>query len=73
MSKKILRIISGVMFIIAVVFLSIALTHPELGTVFYIGSLRIGAAIWRAFYLIYAVVMVALFVASFCVDKVKKR
>lgn len=73
MSKKILRIISGVMFIIAVVFLSIALTHPELGTVFYIGSLRIGAAIWRAFYLIYAVVMVALLVASFCVDKVKKR
>lgn len=73
MSKKILRIISGVMLIIAVVFLSIALTHPELGTVFYIGSLRIGAAIWRAFYLIYAVVMVALLVASFCVDKVKKR
>jgi hypothetical protein len=55
------------------VFLSIALTHPEYGTVFYIGSLRIGAAIWRAFYLIYAVVMVALLVASFCVDKVKKR
>ena len=73
MSKKILRIISGVMFIIAVVFLSIALTHPEFGTVFYIGSLRIGAAIWRAFYLIYAVVMAALFIASFCVDKVKKR
>ena len=73
MSKKILRIISGVMFIIAVVFLSIALTHPELGTVFYIGSLRIGAAIWRAFYLIYVVVMVALFIASFCADKVKKR
>ena len=65
MSKKILRIISGVMLIIAVVFLSIALTHPEFGTVFYIGNLRIGAAIWRAFYLIYAVVMVGLFVASF--------
>ena len=73
MSKKILRIISGVMLIIAVVFLSIALTHPEFGTVFYFGNLRIGAAIWRAFYLIYAVVMVALFIASFCVDKVKKR
>ena len=73
MSKKILRIISGVMLIIAVVFLSIALTHPEFGTVFYIGNLRIGAAIWRAFYLIYVVVMVALFIASFCVDKVKKR
>lgn len=65
MSKKILRIISGVMLIIAVVFLSIVLTHPEFGTVFYIGNLRIGAAIWRAFYLIYAVVMVGLFVASF--------
>lgn len=65
MSKKILRIISEVMLIIAVVFLFIALTHPEFGTAFYIGNLRIGAAIWRAFYLIYAVVMIGLFVASF--------
>ena len=73
MSKKILRIISVVMFIIAVVFLFIALTHPEFGTVFYIGNLRIGAAIWRAFYLIYAVVMVVLFVASFCVDRNKVK
>ena len=69
--KIILRIVSGAMLFVAIVFLSFALTHPEFGTVFYIGSWEIGPAIWRAFYLIYAVVMVALFIASFCVDKVK--
>ena len=69
LSKKILRIISGVMLIIAVVFLSIALTHPELGRVFYIGDLRIGSAIWRVFYIIYAIIMVGLFIASFYVGK----
>ena len=54
MSKKILRIISGVMLIIAVVFLSIALTHPELG---------------RVFYIIYVIIMAGLFIASFYVGK----
>ena len=73
MVKKILRIMSGVMLTIAVVFLAVALTHPELGTVFFIGSLKIGSAIWRVFYLLYAVVMVGLFVASFWVGKKKKK
>lgn len=73
MSKKVLRIISGAMLIVAIVYLSYALTHPEFGTVFYIGSLEIGPAIWRAFYLIYAVVMVGLFVASFFVGKEKSN
>ena len=72
MSKKILRIISGVMLIIAVVFLSIALTHPEFGTVFYIGNLRIGAAIWRIFYIIYAIIMVGLFITSFFINDKNK-
>ena len=72
MSKKILRIISGVMLIIAVVFLSIALTHPEFGTVFYIGNLRIGAAFWRIFYIIYAIIMVGLFITSFFINDKNK-
>lgn len=72
MSKRVLRIISGVMLIIAVAFLSFALTHPDFGTVFYIGSLEIGSAIWKVFYLIYAIVMVGLFVASFLVGKRKR-
>lgn len=71
--KIILRIVSGAMLFVAIVFLSFALTHPEFGTVFYIGSWEIGPAIWRAFYLIYAVVMVGFFVASFFVGDKKKQ
>lgn len=67
--KKALRIISGIMLIVAIIFLSVALTHPELGTAFYIGTWKIGAAVWRAFYGVYAATMVALFVSSFFVKK----
>ena len=67
--KKALRIISGIMLIVAIIFLSVALTHPELGTAFYIGTWKIGAAVWRVFYAVYAATMVALFVFSFFVKK----
>jgi hypothetical protein len=65
--KSILRVVSLVMLIIAIVFLSYVFTHPEVGTVFYIGTLKIGSSIWRAFYLVYAIVMVVLFSISFFV------
>ena len=65
--KNILRLSSLIMLVIAIVFLSYALTHPESGTVFYIGGLAIGSAIWRAFYLVYTGIMVALFAVSFFV------
>lgn len=65
--KKALRLISLVMLIIAIVFLAFALTHPEYGSVFYIGNLAIGSEVWRAFYIIYAISMAALFLASFFV------
>lgn len=71
MSKKVLRIISGIMLIAAVVFLVFALTHPEAGSVFYIGNLAIGSEIWRVFYIVYALVMVVFFAASFFVGKTK--
>ena len=64
-SKRILRLASLIMLIIAIIFLSVALTHPEFGTTFYIGDLAIGSDIWRGFYVFYGIVMVALFVASF--------
>lgn len=70
-SKTILRIFSLIMFIIAVVFVFIALSCPTCGSVFYIGSIRIGSEVWRVFYAIYAIVMVLLFVASFFVPKKK--
>lgn len=67
--KTVLRIISLVMLIIAVVFVFIALSCPTCGSVFYIGSFRIGADIWRIFYAIYVIVMAFLFLLSFAVNK----
>ena len=67
--KTVLRLISLVMFLIAVVFVFIALSCPTCGSVFYIGSFRVGSDVWRVFYAIYAIVMVLLFIASFFVPK----
>ncbi len=66
MSKRtLLRIISLIMFVIAVVFVFIAVSAPTLGTTIYIGDFVFGAKQWRTCYKIYAFVMVALFVVSF--------
>ena len=70
-TKTILRLISLVMFVVAVIFVVCALSCPTCGSVFYIGPLRIGADVWRAFYAVYAIVMVLLFVLSFFVRKKK--
>ena len=70
-ARKTLRLISLVMLIVAVVFVFCALSNPALGKVFYIGSIKIGADIKRAFYAVYAIVMVALFGVSFFVKDKK--
>ena len=72
MSKRtLLRLISLIMFIIAVVFVFIAISAPTLGKTIYIGNYAFGAEQWRVCYAIYAVIMVVLFVASFFVKKNK--
>ena len=70
-TKTKLRLISLAMFVVAVVFVICALSNPALGQVFYIGSIKIGADIKRAFYAVYAIVMVVLFGASFFVKEKK--
>ena len=70
-TKTKLRLISLAMFVVAVVFVICALSNPALGKVFYIGSIKIGADIKRAFYAVYAIVMVALFGISFFVKDKK--
>ena len=70
-ARRTLRLISLVMLIVAVVFIFCALSNPALGKVFYIGSIKIGADIKRAFYAGYAIVMVALFGISFFVNDKK--
>jgi uncharacterized membrane protein len=74
MSKKlILRLISLIMLVIAVVFVLCALSAPNLGSTIYIGSYAFGAEQWRMCYAAYVVIMAALFVASFFVKGRKPR
>ena len=65
----VLRIISLVMFVVAIIFVACALANPALGSTFYIGDIAIGADVWRVCYAIYAIVMAILFVLSFFVGK----
>ena len=67
--KNILRLISLLMLIIAVIFVACALCCPTLGTTIYIGGFAFGAEQWRVCYAIYVFVMVALFGASFFVKE----
>ena len=70
--KKLLRTISLIMFAIAIIFVGCALSCPTLGTTIYIGTYAFGAAQWRICYLIYAIVMVLLFIASFFAKDTKQ-
>lgn len=70
--KTKLRLISGIMLVIAIVFVFCALACPTLGKTIYIGDYAFGAEQWRFCYKIYAIVMVALFGASFVI-KEKQR
>ena len=65
----VLRIISLIMFVVAIIFVACALANPALGRTFYIRNIAIGAEIWRVFYAIYAIVMAILFILSFFVGK----
>ena len=67
-----LRLISGIMLVAAIVFVFCALACPTLGKTIYIGDYAFGAEQWRFCYKIYAIVMVALFGASFII-KEKQR
>ena len=66
-TRKLLRIISITMLIVAIIFVFCALACPTLGRTIYIGNLKFGAEQWRLCYKIYALVMVVLFVVSFFV------
>ena len=66
-AKRTFRLISLVMLIVAVIFVFCALSAPNLGQTIYIGNFEFGAEQWRVCYAVYAIVMVALFAASFFV------
>ena len=70
-TKTKLRLISLIMLIVAIIFVFCALSAPTLGKTIYIGDFVFGAEQWRFCYKVYAVVMVALFGASFFVKEKK--
>ena len=65
--KTVLRLISLVMLIAAVIFVAIALGHPEMGHTIWIGPFEFGPAQWQVCYALYVLVMIGLFVSSFFV------
>lgn len=67
-----LRLISGGMLLIAILFVLCALSNPQLGHVFYIGAFRVDAEVCRTFYKLYAAVMAGLFLLSFLVKDGKE-
>ena len=67
--SKLMRMISGIMFVVAVIFVFCALSNPALGSTIYIGSWAFGAEQWRVCYGIYVVVMIVLFALSFYVGR----
>ena len=67
--SKLMRLISGIMLIVAVIFVFCALSNPALGSTIYIGSWAFGAEQWRVCYGIYVVVMIVLFTLSFFVGR----
>ena len=70
-TRKILRVTSLIMLLVAVVFVFCALACPTLGRTIYIGDFKFGAEQWRFCYKVYAIVMVVMFVNSFIVKDSK--
>lgn len=72
-AKKVLRIISGFMIGIFVVYILCAVSNPAMGELFYIGSFRVDAYVMRVFYVCYILVATGLFIASFFLNKSNKN
>lgn len=71
--KRVFRLISLIMLIIAVIFVTCAISNPQLGRVISIGSFRFGVEQWRICDTISAIGMIGLFVASFFVKGSKTK
>ena len=69
MRKRICRVSAISMLLIAIIFVGYALTHPEAGSVFYIGDFEVGPEELQAFYKFYFVTMIVMFFASFVKGK----
>ena len=71
--SKLMKLISGIMFIVAVIFVFCALSNPALGSTIYIGTWAFGAEQWRVCYKIYVIVMLSLFTGSFIMERKNEK
>ena len=67
--SQMLRLISFVMFIVAIVFIFCAIANPVLGQVIYIGKFEFGLKVWRVCYAVYVAIMIILFIDCFVLLK----
>ena len=72
-TKKLFRFIGMLMLIVAVAFVIMAISAPQMGHVFYIGSFKVDAHVKRIFYLVYLIAAVMLLTASFLIKRKKDR
>lgn len=70
-AKLVLRLISLFLFLVAVVFIICAMSCPQCGSVFYIGSFKVTVRVMHWFYNSYILVMLLLFLVSFFLPKKK--
>jgi len=63
--SKLMRLISGIMLVVAVIFVFCALSNPALGSTIYIGTWAFGAEQWRLCYKISVGIMLVLSLGSF--------
>ncbi len=68
-TKIVLRVVSVVMLLIAIVFVIMAVSCPTMGRVVYIGSFRFGGEQLEICYATYLIIMFGLFLASFFIKK----
>lgn len=66
--KKKIGLTGIIMLVIAIIFLTIALTHTELGSTFYVFGLEINSDVQIIFYAAYFVIMLILLVGSLLME-----
>ena len=71
--RKLLRLVSLLMLIAAVIFVICALCCPTCGRVVYIGGIKWGGEQWRACYASYVSIMLFLWLCSFFTQEQRPR
>lgn len=72
MKKTVFRFIASIMFLIAICFIFYVVYTLDHGIVFYSENIRLNFKIWEGCYIIYFIIMLSFFTASFFVNNKKQ-